>query len=63
MAERSLKPKPFKGQDYEQIKRYLLRTGQRFVDPFFPPDDTSLIYPYNSKIKVHGVVWRRPKVS
>ncbi len=54
---------PFNNQKYDEIKRYLTRTGQRFVDPFFPPDNTSLVYPFNSRIHVNGVVWKRPKVK
>ena len=51
-------------QDYEQLKSTSLATGELFVDPCFPPTDTSLYYSDTSdfaikvrdKYLLHGCV-------
>ena len=50
---------PYKGQDYEAIKKDLLKTGSLFEDPLFGADGKSLSY----KQPPSGVEWKRPGVS
>lgn len=48
----------YKGQDYDQLKKQAVSTGNHFVDPEFPAQDKSLFY---TPGKLAGVVWKRPK--
>ncbi|KAK3094770.1 hypothetical protein FSP39_005995 [Pinctada imbricata] len=50
--------KPYKGQDYDKLKKEAKTKGHLFIDTEFPPDDRSLFY---SQGKMANVVWKRPK--
>jgi len=49
--------KPFKDQDYNQLKKKHNATNL-FEDPLFPAIDSSIYY---SKAVKNGIVWKRPK--
>ncbi|XP_065115682.1 calpain-2 catalytic subunit-like isoform X1 [Paramisgurnus dabryanus] len=57
------KPRPFKKQDYQRLKRKWLKKNTLFCDPIFPAGSKSLGYkelgPNSSKAQ--GVEWKRPK--
>ena len=49
----------FKGQKYSSIKKDLVKNGELFVDPEFPPSHKSLFF---SKVDKE-IEWKRPKVD
>ena len=58
-------------QEYEELRRKILskrrdgrvREKDLFVDPAFPPDETSLTYVYSGDDKYERMVFKRPQVS
>jgi len=50
-------PTPFKGQDYDALKKSCLETGQPFEDPEFPTTYSSLFF---TPDKISDVEWKRP---
>lgn len=51
---------PHRNQNYQQIKTQLLRSGEKFVDKEFLPNEYSL-YP-NSQKKNKNITWKRAQV-
>ena len=49
---------PFKGQDYEQLKKECVQSGRLFEDPLFLPTDKNLFY---TQAPPSGTKWLRPK--
>ena len=57
-------PSPYKGQSFAKLKKEAQDSGQLFIDPEFPPEDTSLFSASaKTSSKLTGVQWKRPKVS
>ena len=49
----------YKGQKYDKLRKDLLKSGQLFTDPEFPPAQKSLFYTRTDE----EIVWKRPTVS
>ena len=49
----------YRGQDYANIKKNLLKKGELFLDPEFPANGKSL---YFSRLDT-TTVWKRPQVN
>ncbi|KAI3380734.1 hypothetical protein SNEBB_001556 [Seison nebaliae] len=50
------RPKKFKNQDYNKIRKDLLKSKTLFEDPEFPADDKSLFHSQS----IRGIDWKRP---
>ncbi|XP_018424038.1 PREDICTED: calpain-5-like [Nanorana parkeri] len=49
--------RPFKNQDFLELKKECVKGGRLFEDPEFPAADESLFY---SKAPPHSIEWKRP---
>ncbi len=56
-------PLKFMDQDYNILQDYCLKTNQRFVDEFFPPDPCSIGEGLLEPNDMARVEWIRPTVS
>ncbi len=56
-------PLKFMDQDYNILQDYCLKTNQRFVDEFFPPDPHSIGEGLLEPKLMDRVEWIRPTVS
>lgn len=56
----SKSPRPFRGQNYYELKTQLREKAKLFTDPEFPPADISLFY---KNRPFAGFEWKRPGVS
>lgn len=50
-------------QDYLTLRQELLRTNSLYVDPDFPPDNSSLTFNRTPPPGIRNIVWKRPTVS
>ena len=52
-------PAKFEGQDFHELKKAALKSGQPFEDPMFDPAEPGMLDPRHAV----GVEWLRPGVS